>query len=110
MMDQLLVDASPEPRRPPVRVQEFQVGRRRLVVEVERRRELRLDSMSSFRSAIFCSAVPMASAPAMNRRGGGDCRAMVMIARASLAGSPRLLAVHRFPIGDEWIARVRRSR
>jgi hypothetical protein len=42
----------------------------------------------SCRSFAFCSAMPMASAPAMKRRGGCFWLAIVMRARASLAGSP----------------------
>src|SRR5712691_6904070 len=53
--------------------------------EVER---LRLASICAFRSAIVCSAVAMASAPAMKRRGGGSWLAMMTSARASFAGSP----------------------
>src|SRR3954471_3535710 len=48
----------------------------------------RFASICCFKSAIFCSAPAMASAPATNRRGGGFWSAMVMSARASFTGSP----------------------
>ena len=60
-------------------------GARSKASDVERSR---LASIWAFRSAILCSAVPTASAPAMKRRGGGSWLAMVMSARASFAGSP----------------------
>src|SRR5690242_7373027 len=48
----------------------------------------RLASICAFRSATFCSAVAMGSAPAITRHGGGSWLAMMMSARASMAGSP----------------------
>jgi hypothetical protein len=51
----------------------------------------RFDSMSALKSAIFCSAVAMASAPARNRRGGGCWAAIMSSACASFAGSPACL-------------------
>ena len=48
----------------------------------------RYASICAWRSATFCSAVAMASAPAMKRRGGGSALAMVISACASFAGSP----------------------
>jgi hypothetical protein len=53
--------------------------------DVERSRSA---SICAFRSATFCSAVAMASAPAIKRHGGGSWLAIPMSARASLAGSP----------------------
>src|SRR6266850_866285 len=62
--------------------------------DVER---FRWASICAFRSATFCSAVAMASAPAIKRRGGGSWLAMMMSARASFArtaasASARLVA------------------
>jgi hypothetical protein len=48
----------------------------------------RYASICALRSATFCSAMAMASAPAMKRRGGASSPAIVTSARASLAGSP----------------------
>src|SRR5438034_1552571 len=59
----------------------------------------RYASICAWRSATFCSAVAMASAPAMKRRGGCAFLAIVTSARASLAGSPPCLplwACHHF--------------
>jgi hypothetical protein len=48
----------------------------------------RYASICCWRVAICCSAVSIASAPAMKRRGGCVSSAMVSSACASLAGSP----------------------
>ena len=77
-------------RTDPVKGAVVQVDRRpRLVIvkpsDVER---ARFASICVLRSAIFCSVVAIASAPAMKRRGGGSWLAFVMSARASFAGSP----------------------
>ena len=61
--------------------------------DVER---FRYASICAFRSATFCSAVAIASAPAIKRRGGGSWLAMVMSARASFAGSPDCLPFWAF--------------
>ena len=79
----------------------------------------RCASICAFKSATICSAVAIASAPAINRRGGGSWLAMVMSARASFAGSPDLLAILGFPklellrsalvvVLDGWLGVVRR--
>src|SRR3954447_10785503 len=51
----------------------------------------RYAAICACRSAIFCSVVAIASAPAMNRRGGGSTLAIVRSACASFAGSPDCL-------------------
>src|SRR3954468_20602972 len=51
----------------------------------------RYAAICACRSAIFCSVVAMASAPAINRRGGGSKLAIVRSACASFAGSPDCL-------------------
>ena len=61
----------------------------------------RCASICAFRSAIFCSAVAMASAPAMKRRGGWFSFAIVTSARADFARIAGLPPVPRFPILDE---------
>src|SRR5438874_2362700 len=54
--------------------------RLRRLLELERSR---FSSICFWRSAIFCSAVPIASVPAIKRRGGGLWPAMVRSACAS---------------------------
>src|SRR3954453_16788639 len=51
----------------------------------------RYAAICACRLAIFCSVVAIASAPAMNRRGGGSTLAIVRSACASFAGSPDCL-------------------
>jgi hypothetical protein len=53
--------------------------------EVERFRKV---SICSWRSATFCSAAAIASAPATKRHGGGSSLAIVMSACVSFAGLP----------------------
>jgi hypothetical protein len=67
---------------------------RPLVIKGQRRREVPVRaSICVLRSAIFCSAVAIASAPAMKRRGDGCWSAIVMSARESrwVAGLPPVL-------------------
>src|SRR5579863_329860 len=61
--------------------------------DVER---VRLASISAVNSATLCSAVAMASAPAINLRGGGCWSAITISAFASLAGSPDCLPFWAF--------------
>jgi len=70
--------------------------------DVER---VRLASICAVNSATLCSAVAMASAPAINRRGGGCWSAITISVCASLAGSPDCLPFWAFQNSSCFVLR-----